>query len=93
MELKNKQTELQDQSNSLEATVGMSEGFACRLLMHTMLGIDGPRELLIGPCTLLSPDFSKTTYNRTIVLPLRYHAVLLLGDKALPTSSAACNVA
>lgn len=90
MELKNKQTELQDQTNSLEATVGMSKSSACRLLMYTILGIDGPRELLLGPCTFLSPE---TTYNRTIVLPLRHHAVLLLGDKALPTSSAACKIA
>lgn len=32
-ELKNQQTQLQDQASSLEAIVGMFPGFACRLLM------------------------------------------------------------
>lgn len=32
-ELKNQQTQLQDQASSLEVTVGMFPGAACRLLM------------------------------------------------------------
>lgn len=47
-ELRNKQTELQDQASSLEVTIGtFTVGSGCRLTVHFSLDLNAHRELLL----------------------------------------------